>query len=73
MSNTKLKNLNSAGVVEQRHAGLIAGSFRFYEEFATGVQLMRKRLIDVKPLTTHTVPLENALSAFEILRTEIRR
>jgi L-idonate 5-dehydrogenase len=44
----------------------LRGSFRFHEEFATGVQLMRKGLIDVKPLITHTVPLEDALSAFEI-------
>ncbi|KAA3509614.1 MULTISPECIES: L-idonate 5-dehydrogenase [Agrobacterium] len=44
----------------------LRGSFRFHEEFSTGVQLMRKGLIDVKPLITHTVPLEEALSAFEI-------
>ncbi|WP_275791308.1 L-idonate 5-dehydrogenase [Pararhizobium gei] len=44
----------------------LRGSFRFHEEFATGVQLMRNGLIDVKPLITHTVPLEQALSAFEI-------
>jgi hypothetical protein len=52
MSNTKLKNLKSAGVIEQRRAALIACGIRFHEEFATGVQLMRKGLIDVKPLTT---------------------
>ncbi|MCV9962551.1 L-idonate 5-dehydrogenase [Pararhizobium sp. BT-229] len=44
----------------------LRGSFRFHEEFATGVSLMRKGLIDVKPLITHTVSLEDALSAFEI-------
>lgn len=44
----------------------LRGSFRFHEEFATGVNLMRKGLIDVKPLITHTVPLDDALSAFEI-------
>lgn len=44
----------------------LRGSFRFHEEFSTGVHLMRKGLIDVKPLITHTVPLEEALSAFEI-------
>jgi L-idonate 5-dehydrogenase len=44
----------------------LRGSFRFHEEFATGVQLMRKGLINVKPLITHTVPLEQALSAFDI-------
>jgi L-idonate 5-dehydrogenase len=44
----------------------LCGSFRFHEEFATGVELMRKGLIDVKPLITHTVPLSDAISAFEI-------
>lgn len=44
----------------------LRGSFRFHEEFATGVSLMRNGLIDVKPLITHTVPLDDALSAFEI-------
>jgi L-idonate 5-dehydrogenase len=44
----------------------LRGSFRFHETFAVGVDLMRKRLIDVKPLITHTVPLIDALSAFEI-------
>ncbi|MGV1800961.1 L-idonate 5-dehydrogenase [Agrobacterium vitis] len=44
----------------------LRGSFRFHSEFAVGVELMRKGLIDVKPLITHTVPLENALSAFTI-------
>lgn len=44
----------------------LRGSFRFHEEFATGVSLMRKGLIDVKPLITHTVPLDDAVSAFEI-------
>lgn len=44
----------------------LRGSFRFHAEFAIGVDLMRKGLIDVKPLITHTVPLADALSAFEI-------
>ncbi|WP_137130743.1 L-idonate 5-dehydrogenase [Rhizobium sp. FY34] len=44
----------------------LRGSFRFHEEFATGVGLMQKGLIDVKPLITHTVGLDEALSAFEI-------
>lgn len=44
----------------------LRGSFRFHSEFATGVSLMRKGLIDVRPLITHTVPLAEALSAFEI-------
>ncbi|RAX38577.1 L-idonate 5-dehydrogenase [Rhizobium tropici] len=44
----------------------LRGSFRFHEEFVVGVDLMRKRLIDVRPLITHTVPLAEAISAFEI-------
>jgi L-idonate 5-dehydrogenase len=44
----------------------LRGSFRFHEEFAVGVELMHKGLIDVKPLITHTVPLADAISAFDI-------
>jgi L-idonate 5-dehydrogenase len=33
----------------------LRGSFRFHPEFAVGVGLMQKGLIDVKPLITHTV------------------
>lgn len=42
------------------------GSFRFHEEFAVAVGLMRKGLIDVKPLITHTVPLGEAEEAFRL-------
>ncbi|WP_371156259.1 L-idonate 5-dehydrogenase [Jannaschia sp. 2305UL9-9] len=41
------------------------GSFRFHPEFRTGVSLMQKGLIDVKPLITQTYPLADALTAFE--------
>ena len=44
----------------------LMGSFRFHEEFAMGVSLMRKGLIDVKPLMTHTVELAEAKSGFEL-------
>ncbi|QFI69904.1 L-idonate 5-dehydrogenase [Sinorhizobium alkalisoli] len=44
----------------------LRGSFRFHEEFATGVGLMQKGLIDVKPLITHTLPLADAVAAFEL-------
>ena len=44
----------------------LRGSFRFHEEFFTGVSLMQKGLIDVKPLITHTLPLADALAAFQI-------
>lgn len=42
------------------------GSFRFHEEFSTGVELMRKGLIDVKPLITQTVGLDDAESGFQL-------
>lgn len=44
----------------------LRGSFRFHEEFALGVELMRKGLIDVKPLITHSVPLASAEEAFKL-------
>ncbi len=42
----------------------LRGSFRFHQEFAIGVELMRKGLIDVKPLITHTVSLAEAEKGF---------
>lgn len=44
----------------------LRGSFRFHAEFALGVGLMQKRLIDVKPLVTHSVPLDRAEDAFRL-------
>ena len=44
----------------------LRGSFRFHEEFTTAVDLMRKGMIDVKPLITHTLPLAEAESAFQL-------
>lgn len=44
----------------------LRGSFRFHTEFATGVELMRKGLIDVKPLITHTVSLARAEEGFTL-------
>ncbi len=44
----------------------LKGSFRFHEEFELAVKLMQGGLIDVKPLITHTVPLADAESAFQI-------
>jgi L-idonate 5-dehydrogenase len=42
----------------------LRGSFRFHPEFAVGVGLMQKGLINVKPLITHTVGLDEAETAF---------
>lgn len=44
----------------------LRGSFRFHAEFAVAVGLMQKRLIDVKPLITQTVPLSEAETAFKL-------
>ncbi|MFB2531516.1 L-idonate 5-dehydrogenase [Paracoccus sp. p3-h83] len=44
----------------------LRGSFRFHPEFATGVGLMQKRLIDVRALITHSVPLADAETAFRL-------
>jgi L-idonate 5-dehydrogenase len=44
----------------------LRGSFRFHDEFGVGVDLMRKGLIDVTPLITHTLPLEQAEAAFRL-------
>ena len=44
----------------------LRGSFRFHEEFPISVNLMQSGLIDVKPLISHSLPLNEALDAFEI-------
>lgn len=44
----------------------LRGSFRFHEEFFTGVSLMQKGLLDVTPLITHALPLSRATEAFDL-------
>ena len=44
----------------------IRGSFRFHEEFETAVQLMKSGRVDVKPLISHSLPMDQALEAFTI-------
>ncbi|WP_375228989.1 L-idonate 5-dehydrogenase [Roseobacter sp. S98] len=44
----------------------LRGSFRFHEEFFTGVELMRKGLLDVRPLITQTMGMDDAVAAFEV-------
>ncbi len=44
----------------------LRGSFRFHDEFFTGVEWMRRSQIDVKPLVTHTLPMNDAIEAFEL-------
>lgn len=57
----------------------LRGSFRFHEEFATGVGAMQAGRIDVKPLITHEVVLDDAETAFKLasdrssaIKTQIR-
>lgn len=57
----------------------LRGSFRFHEEFATGVAAMQEGRIDVKPLITHEVALDDAETAFRLasdrssaIKTQIR-
>ncbi len=44
---------------------ILKGSFRFHHEFFTGVSLMQKGLIDVKPFVTQTFALKDAVAAFD--------
>jgi L-idonate 5-dehydrogenase len=43
----------------------LRGAFRFHEEFAVAVELLNKRLIDVKPLISATFPYQDSVKAFE--------
>jgi len=44
----------------------LKGSFRFHSEYETAMSLMRKGLIDVKPLITETVSLGDARKGFDL-------
>ncbi|MEM6465031.1 MAG: L-idonate 5-dehydrogenase [Pseudomonadota bacterium] len=44
----------------------LRGSFRFHEEFFTAVEMMQAGRLDVRPLITHALPLENAVAAFTL-------
>jgi L-idonate 5-dehydrogenase len=44
----------------------LRGSFRFHAEFFTAVAMMQRRRLDVSPLITQTVPLDEAVSAFDL-------
>jgi L-idonate 5-dehydrogenase len=54
--------LNSAVVKEVA----LRGSFRFDEEFGLAVDLIAKRVVDVSPLLTATLPLDRAVDAFQL-------
>ena len=44
----------------------LRGSFRFHPEFATAVQFLNDGLIDGKPVITRVVPLDDAVSGFDL-------
>lgn len=44
----------------------IHGTQRFHEEFATAVALISSRRIDVRPIISHSLPLEDANAAFTL-------
>ena len=44
----------------------LKGSFRFHSEFGLAVEMMRKKLINVKPLITHNIPFQKAEEGFKI-------
>ncbi len=44
----------------------IRGSFRFHDEFGLAVDLINKRRVDLKPLLTEVVPLEEAVRGFDL-------
>jgi len=44
----------------------LRGTFRFHPEFAQAVDLLNRRVIDVNPVISHTVPFSEAVQAFEL-------
>lgn len=44
----------------------LRGAFRFHEEFATAVSFIADRLIDVRPLLTDVIGLDEARQAFDL-------
>ena len=51
---------------------VLKGSFRFHPEYATAISLMQKKLIDVKPLISETVALQDARKGFELANDRSR-
>lgn len=44
----------------------LRGAFRFHEEFAVAVEFLNRKLVDVKPLISATVPYRDATRAFKL-------
>ena len=50
----------------------LVGSFRFHEEFSQAVKLISSQTVDVKPLISATLPLADAVEAFELANDRSR-
>ncbi len=50
----------------------LRGTFRFHEEFALAVDVLARGAIDVAPLLTATLPLEQAQAAFALASDRAR-
>jgi L-idonate 5-dehydrogenase len=50
----------------------LIGTFRFHEEFALAAGFIASRRIDVRPLLTEVVPLDDAVRAFELAADKSR-
>jgi L-idonate 5-dehydrogenase len=44
----------------------LRGAFRFHEEFAVAARLIKERRIDVRPIITGSLPLADAVRAFDL-------
>jgi L-idonate 5-dehydrogenase len=44
----------------------IRGSFRFHEEFALAVDLINRKQVNLRPLLTEVLPLQDAVKAFDL-------
>ncbi|MCY7369609.1 MAG: L-idonate 5-dehydrogenase [Polaromonas sp.] len=44
----------------------VRGTFRFHAEFAVAVRFLNQRLIDVRPVITHTLKFTDAIDAFKL-------
>lgn len=44
----------------------ICGSFRFHAEFALAVKLINERRVDLSPVITRSMPMRDAVAAFEL-------
>lgn len=50
----------------------LKGSFRFHSEYATAISLMQKGMIDVKPLISETVDVQDCRRGFELANDRSR-